>query len=79
MDKFDRIALVTNVLDGAYIAALVEHSKVPPKNIEAKFSDLGPNTQTFLLSLQNQMFELLDVDIKDFSIELDPDLFIFDE
>ena len=79
MNKFERVNLITNVLDSAYIAALVEHSKTPPKNIEAKFSDLGADTQTFLLSFQNQMLELLDVDIKDFAIELNPNLFIFDE
>ncbi len=74
MDKFERVNLVTNVLNGAYNAALVECG-----DDSDDFNELRAETQVFLLSLQEQIFKLLDVTIEDFAIDLDPGKFIFDE
>lgn len=79
MDKTERVNLVTNILQGAYTAALVEHHNMPPREIDDDFNDLCLETQSFLMSLQGDIFRSLDVTAEDFAIEIPPDVFIFDE
>tara|TARA_R110002126_G_scaffold290735_1_gene448451 strand:- start:1527 stop:1769 length:243 start_codon:yes stop_codon:yes gene_type:complete len=79
MDTFDRVNLVTSILDGAYMAALAEHHDMQPADIDDdKFSDLSDSAQSFLLSFQQQMLKSLDLTVDDFAIELPSDKFIFD-